>query len=37
MKIAIFGFDDFGEQVARFLNKKDIIVVVLDEKEKARA
>ena len=37
MRIAIFGFDDFGEQVARFLNKKDIVVVVLDEKEEARA
>jgi Trk K+ transport system NAD-binding subunit len=37
MRMAIFGFDDFGEQVARFLNKKDIIVVVLDEKEEARA
>ncbi|WP_456479901.1 potassium channel family protein [Nautilia sp.] len=37
MRIAIFGFDDFGERVAKFLNKKDIVVVVLDEKEEARA
>ena len=37
MKIAIFGFDDFWEQVAKFLNKKDIVVVVLDEKEEAKA
>jgi len=37
MRIAIFGFDDFGERVARFLNKKDIIVVVLDDKEEMRA
>ncbi|MEO1928520.1 MAG: NAD-binding protein [Nautiliaceae bacterium] len=37
MRIAIFGFDDFGERVARFLNKKDTIIVVLDEKEEARA
>jgi len=37
MRIAIFGFDDFGERVARFLNKKDIVIVVLDEKEEARA
>ena len=29
MKIAIFGFDDFGEQVAKFLNKKDIVIVFL--------
>jgi len=37
MRIAIFGFDDFGERVARFLNKKDLIIVVLDDKEEARA
>jgi Trk K+ transport system NAD-binding subunit len=37
MRIAIFGFDDFGERVARFLSKKDLIIVVLDEKEEARA
>jgi len=37
MRIAIFGFDDFGERVAKFLNKKDLVIVVLDEKEEARA
>jgi len=37
MRIAIFGFDDFGERVARFLNKKDLVIVVLDDKEEARA
>jgi Trk K+ transport system NAD-binding subunit len=37
MRIAIFGFDDFGERVATFLNKKDIVIVVLDDKEEARA
>ena len=37
MRIAIFGFDDFGEQIAKFLNKKDIVVVVLDETEKVKA
>jgi len=37
MKIAVFGFDDFGERVANFLGKKDLIIVVLDEKEYLRA
>jgi Trk K+ transport system NAD-binding subunit len=37
MRIAVFGFDDFGERVAAFLNKKDIVIVVLDDKEEARA
>jgi len=37
MKIAIFGFDDYGEKVASFLNKKDLIIAVLDEKEEAKA
>jgi len=37
MRIAIFGFDDFGEQIAKFLNKKDIVVVVLDETEEVKA
>jgi len=37
MKIAIFGFDDYGEKVASFLNKKDLIIVVLDEKEEVKA
>jgi Trk K+ transport system NAD-binding subunit len=37
MKIALFGFDDFGERVAEFLQKKDLVVVVLDEEEEKRA
>jgi Trk K+ transport system NAD-binding subunit len=37
MKIALFGFDDFGERVAKYLGKKDLIVVVLDEKEEEKA
>ncbi|HIQ51349.1 MAG TPA: TrkA family potassium uptake protein [Nautiliaceae bacterium] len=36
-KIAVFGFDDFGERVASFLGKKDLIIVVLDEKEYLKA
>jgi len=37
MKIAVFGFDDYGEKIASFLNKKDLIIVVLDEKEEIKA
>jgi len=37
MRIAIFGFDDFGERVAKFLNKKDLVIVVLDDKEETKA
>jgi len=37
MRIAVFGFDDFGERVAKYLNKKNIVVVVLDDKEEAKA
>ncbi len=37
MRIAIFGFDDFGEKIASFLNKKDLVIVVLDEKEEVKA
>ncbi len=37
MKILLFGFDDFGERVAKFIGKKDLTVVVLDEKEEERA
>ena len=37
MKIVIFGFDDFGERVAKFLHKKDVVIVVLDEIEEKRA
>ena len=37
MKVVVFGFDDFGERVASFLHKKDVLVVVLDEEEEIRA
>ena len=37
MRIAIFGFDDYGEKIASFLNKKDLVIVVLDEKEEVKA
>jgi voltage-gated potassium channel len=37
MKIALFGFDDFGEHVAKYLSKKDVTVVVLDDEEEKRA
>jgi Trk K+ transport system NAD-binding subunit len=37
MRIALFGFDDFGERVASFLEKKDLVVVVLSEEEEKRA
>ena len=37
MKVVVFGFDDFGERVASFLGKKDLIIVVLDEKEYLKA
>ncbi len=37
MKIALFGFDDFGEHVAKNLSKKDLLVVVFDEEEELRA
>jgi Trk K+ transport system NAD-binding subunit len=37
MKVAIFGFDDFGEKVASFLDKKNLIIVVLSENEEKRA
>jgi voltage-gated potassium channel len=37
MKIALFGFDDFGENVAKHLSKKDVKIVVLDEEEENRA
>ncbi|WP_457564174.1 potassium channel family protein [Caminibacter sp.] len=37
MKIALFGFDDFGENVAKYLSKKDLVIVVLDEDEEKKA
>jgi len=37
MKVVLFGFDDFGERVAKFIEKKDLVVVVLDKKEEVKA
>lgn len=37
MKVVLFGFDDFGEKVAKYLGKKDLIVVVFNEEEEKRA
>ena len=37
MRIAVFGFDEYGERVASFLNKNNVVIVVLDENEEKRA
>jgi len=37
MKILLFGFDDFGEHVAKSLGKRNLTVVVFDEEEEKRA
>ena len=37
MKVVIFGFDEFGEQVAALLNKNDVLVVTIDEDESEKA
>ena len=37
MKILLFGFDDFGEKVAKYLGKKELTVVVFDEEEEKKA
>ena len=37
MRTILFGFDDFGEKVAKFLGKKDLMVVVFDDEEEKRA
>jgi voltage-gated potassium channel len=37
MKVALFGFDDFGERVSEFLSKREVLVVVFDEEEEKRA
>jgi voltage-gated potassium channel len=31
MKIAIFGFDKFGENIASTLKKQNVLIVVFDE------
>jgi len=37
MRTVLFGFDDFGEKVAKYLGKKELIVVVFSEEEEKRA
>ncbi len=37
MRILLFGFDDFGEKVAKYLGKKELTVVVFDEEEEKKA
>ncbi len=37
MKTVLFGFDDFGEKVAKYLGKKELTIVVFDEEEEKKA
>ena len=37
MKIAVFGFDKYGEKIANVLDKKDVKIVVFDDNEEKRA
>ena len=37
MRVVLFGFDDFGEKVAKYLGKKELRVVVFNEDEEKRA
>ena len=37
MKIVLFGFDDYGEKIAKVIEKKDIKVVVFNSEEEQRA
>jgi voltage-gated potassium channel len=37
MKIAIFGFDKFGENIASTLKKPNVLIIVFDETEEQRA
>jgi len=37
MKILLFGYDDFGEKVASYLEKKNLEIIVFDEKELEKA
>ena len=37
MRILLFGFDDFGEKVAKYIGKKELTVVVFDEEEEKKA
>ena len=37
MRIVLFGFDDFGEDVAKALGKKNLTVIVFNDEEEKRA
>ncbi len=37
MKIAIFGFDVFGEKIASMLNRREVFIVVMSDSEEKRA
>ncbi len=37
MRTVLFGFDDFGEKVAKNLGKRELIVVVFNDEEEKRA
>jgi voltage-gated potassium channel len=37
MKIAIFGFDSFGEKIAATLKRQNLLIVVFDENEEKKA
>ena len=37
MRIALFGFDEFGEMVASYIGKKELSVVVFNDDEEKRA
>jgi voltage-gated potassium channel len=37
MKIAIFGFNKFGEKIATTLKRQNVLIVVFDEEEKEKA
>jgi voltage-gated potassium channel len=37
MKIAIFGFDKFGEKISSTLKKQNVLIVVFDKEEEKRA
>ncbi|GAX87518.1 conserved hypothetical protein [Lebetimonas natsushimae] len=37
MKIAIFGFNKFGEKIASTLKKQNVIIIVFDENEEKKA
>jgi len=37
MRVLLFGFDDFGEKVASYIEKKDLEIIVFDEKEYQKA